>query len=248
MPRPMSSAAPLRLLLAAGLCAALPAFAQAGPLKQGPEAKGPAPAPRPAPNALLSLRSEATQGFQRMLAELGREIRPGTLPSGFPFDVADFSDLERAQLGKGFEVYSVPPQRLLAGRGRLEELAEGTGIWNFPVLVDGRPVALLEVAQVEGRWEVLGAGAAQLAQDLQGLASAYAQGGSFRFIRIYQATADLMEVRDGAGQARFVPLVAARQSLGLARPEGKESALAASEDLLPALQDAVRTHLAPVTR
>jgi len=65
----------------------------------------------------------------------------------------------------------------------------------------------------------------------------------FRFIRIYQATADFIEVKDTQQNSRFVPLIAARQSLHLSSPAAIGAQLSIGTDILPSLQQAVRTHM-----
>jgi len=38
----------------------------------------------------LGLRIAAEHGLQNLLGELGRDLKPGNLPEGFPLDVSDF--------------------------------------------------------------------------------------------------------------------------------------------------------------
>ena len=192
----------------------------------------------------LGLRAAAQTGFKTMVKELSANMDAGTLLQDFGFAVQRLSDLQRAELGIAFEVHTVHPQTLLAGGKAFDQMLMKTGIWNFIVKVDGRPVALLEMEKAGGKWIILGAGAANLAQDIHTASSAHAGGKAFRFVRVYQATADFMEVRDSQAQARYVPLIAARQTLNMASPFGTDTALASGDDILPNLQNQVRSHLA----
>lgn len=191
----------------------------------------------------VGLRNAANIGLRNLISEISKDIKNGELPEGFPFDISDISELKNATLGLGFEVYSAHPQTLLAGGRPFDQMLMGTGVWNFVVLVDNNPVALLELEKMNGKWQVNGAGAAKLAQDLHVSTQNFAGKNAFRFIRIYQATADFMEVKDMEGRARFAPLLAARQSLRSTQAVNTETPLAASQDVLPALQNAVRNHL-----
>ncbi|MBR7799532.1 hypothetical protein [Undibacterium fentianense] len=189
------------------------------------------------------LRSAAFLGLRTLINDLAKDLKAGSLPSGFPFDVNDLSELKTAELGLGFEVYSAHPQTLLAGGRPFEQMVMGTGVWNFVVLVDKHPVALLEMEKFNGKWQVNGAGASKLAQDVMASTQNHAGRNAFRFIRIYQATADFLEVKDLEGKAKFAPLIAARQSLRMTNAIAADASLAGGQDILPSLQEAVRGHL-----
>lgn len=228
------------LLLAAGLLASVPALAQGIRV----DADFAIAAKEQGSREPRGLRAAAELGLKKMVAELGKGIAPGTLPEGFPFDVKDFSELKGATLGTGFEVYSAAPQQLLAANVPLEQMVQGNGVWNFVVMVGQHPVALLEMGKVNNQWEVMGAGGSRLAQDVVAAAQTHGGKKAFRFVRIYQATSDLLEVQDSASRARYVPLIAARESLNMLAPQGKDVALPSGQDVMPALQDAVRKNLA----
>lgn len=192
----------------------------------------------------IGLRSSAESGLRTLINDLSKDIPAGTLPDGFPFDINDISELKNAKLGMGFEVHTAHPQTLLAGGRPFEQMLMGTGIWNFVVLVDGYPTALLEMEKVHGKWQVNGAGGSKLAQDVHLTTQQNAGRNAFRFVRIYQATADFLEVKDIEGKSRFAPLLAARQSLRMPANSALEQAAPTSVDVLPTLQGAVREHLA----
>lgn len=196
------------------------------------------------------VRAAAEAGLRSMVFEMGRGLPAnGKLPAGFPIAVSSYSELRQLTLGIGFEVNTIDPAALAyAGKtADLGAMTRGTGQWNFVVLSKGRPVALLEVGNVGGRWQVLGAGASALAADVQAAAQSNARGGRFKFVRVYQATSDLMQVSGADGSARYVPLMAARESLGLAKT-AEGGPLPTGGELLPALQNAVRANLARAVR
>lgn len=240
------------LLLAAGLAVTLPGMAQSLVSNATNAANAGLVARNQASKEPQGLRQAAEQGLKSMVAELSRDIAPGTLPDGFPFEINDLSELSRATLGMGFEIHSAHPKQILAGGTTLDKMVIGNGIWHFIVLVDANPVALLEMHKVNGKWEAIGAGAAKLAQDVQMAANQHAGGSAFRFVRIYQATADLLEIRDAQATAQYVPLIAARKNLRMAAPSatnglaaaGSNAAVQAGNDVLPALQAAIRQNLA----
>lgn len=189
------------------------------------------------------LRSAATSGLRAVINDLTKDLQAGSLPHGFPIEVNDISELKNAELGLGFEVYSAHPQTLMAGGRPFDQMLMGTGVWNFVVLVDKQPVALLELEKVNGKWQVNGVGGAKLAQDVHASSQNHAGKNAFRFVRIYQATSDFLEVKDIEGKSRYAPLIAARQTLRMSAAVGADTPLATGSDVLPALQEAVRGHL-----
>lgn len=173
-------------------------------------------------------------GFVKQnLAEYG--VR---LPDGFPLSVADGRELASLRLGRGFPVYSVNPQRLLAADADLSGLMAPTGSWRFVALSGSRPVGLVTVEKVEGRWQAIAFGAAELAKNVEAAQAGY--GGQTRFLRVYQAQSDFLEVAQADGKPRFAALMSARETLSLK----KQPALLDGADLIEPLRAAVRANLA----
>lgn len=131
---------------------------------------------------------------------------------------ADGADeLPRARISGGFEVHTIAPDDMLAGRGELRQMARPSGIWRFFAKIDGRPVGLVTVQRMGGRWQAVSFGAAGLAQELSPLMERHGKAGAahLRFIRVHQAQTDLLEVVSPADlQARYAPLASARHALG----------------------------------
>lgn len=195
--------------------------------------------PLPAPGAVQEqgIADAARQGLagfvKQNLAEYG--VR---LPDGFPLSVADGRELASLRLGRGFPVYSVNPQRLLAADADLSGLMAPTGSWRFVALSGSRPVGLVTVEKVEGRWQAIAFGAAELAKNVE--AAQAGHGGQTRFLRVYQAQSDFLEVAQTDGKPRFAALMSARETLSLK----KQPALLDGADLIEPLRAAVRANLA----
>lgn len=154
--------------------------------------------------AVLGLRSFAT----RFTGEAG------TLPQGFPLDVHDVGELRHARIGWGFQIYDVTQVALMSGAD-MEAAAQPTGIWRYQIILHDRPVGLLTLAKTSQGWEVVSVGGAGLVNDIETVVGAYAGGThtQFRYVRVPQATADFIQVKQGAAPARYAPLQAARGTL-----------------------------------
>lgn len=217
----------------------------------------------------LALRASAEAGLRRMMLELsGGQAAQAAVPQNFPLAVSRFGELRKLTLGVGFEVNTIDPASLMYANpsADLGRMSHGTDVWKFVILSEGQPVGLLEMNKVQGRWQAVGAGASKLAEDI--VAAAPLTGdGSFRFVRIFQATSDLIEVRGAGARSQFVPMPSARRTLALNSAAGKSagtdsvldarttasgnaqsSVALSSEELLPSLQSAVRGNLQRGTR
>lgn len=230
--------------LAMGLALGAPAaWAQAA----GPQTSAAAAAQQRAEQA--QALAAAQRDFQAFVRR-SLDTHAGTLPEGFPFEVNDLQELLSARLAYGFEVHSVEPQELFDPRAELSRVARPTGTWRFVVQREGRALGLVTVQKQGGRWETIAFGGAGLAQDVDALMTAHgnAERSNLRFIRIFQAQSDFLEVRGARdGRTRFAPLVSARQSLLLrprAQANGAEPAgLSEASEFMEPLRAAVRKNL-----
>jgi hypothetical protein len=180
------------------------------------------------------------------------QARGNGLPPEFPLDISDIQDLKDARIAYGFPLYTIDPAELIAGRSDLRAMAKPNGIWRFVIAVKGRPVGMATVEQVNGQWETVAYGAAVLAKDLDAAIGVHADSthSNVRFIRVYQAQSDFLEVASpSAGKARYLPLHSARQSLLLQQRSAKNTpadsgdGLLDSSELLNPLRAAVKTNL-----
>jgi hypothetical protein len=119
--------------------------------------------------------------------------------------------LDNAGLNHGFRVFTVPPAALVKSSD-LASIIAPTGMWRFVVVLEGKPVSLITVARVGDGWKAVSLGGVQLAEEVNKIMERWpAQSGySHRFIRIYQARADFMEISRNGRSIGFVPLTASR--------------------------------------
>lgn len=173
----------------------------------------------------------------------------GTKLADFPLDIKDVSELKDARIGYGFPIYTVDPDKILAGKGKMKNLARHANQWRFVILSGERPIGMSTVERVNGRFETVAYGAAVMSKDLDKLVAQHGNGdrSNLRLVRIYQARSDLLEVTGAGGNARFAPLVSARESLSMAKSSVGDAKAAAplldEADLMPALQVAVKRNL-----
>ncbi|MES2317609.1 MAG: hypothetical protein V4631_08955 [Pseudomonadota bacterium] len=190
-------------------------------------------------NASAAALAAAKRDFARFAAhQLQR--RDGT-PSDFPLDIKNLRDLKQATISYGFPVYTIDPPDLLGGRSTMRHMAKPVNQWRFVITLDQRAIGLATVEKNGGRYETVAYGAAVLAQDLDAAANYYgnADKSNLRFVRIYQARSDLLEVASMDGRGRFAPLHSARASLMLKQG----SVLLDETDLIEPLRAAVKHNL-----
>ncbi|MEO6919876.1 MAG: hypothetical protein ABI171_12820 [Collimonas sp.] len=151
------------------------------------------------------------------------QAHAGNLPDGFPLDVADVQDLKDASIGYGFPVYTVDPKDIVAGRSDFSAMAKPTGTWRFVIDLKHRPIGLATVEKINGAWQTVAYGAAGLSKDVDALSRFHgnADHSNLRFIRVYQARSDFLEVASANGAVRFAPLQSARESLLLQQRANK---------------------------
>ncbi|OHX13236.1 hypothetical protein BI347_06750 [Chromobacterium sphagni] len=217
-------------------------------------AGGPATAqavPSAAAQQVAAQERDAAAAASRGLAQFARQTLQdfgGRLPEGFPLDVARAGDLAAARVGPGFPLYSVDPQKLLTG-GDISQLMAPTGSWRFVIYLQQRPLGLVTVERVAGRWEAVAYGAAGLAKSLESLQAAYgnAARSNTRFVRVYQAQADFLEVTPaGGGKPRFAALNPAYQPLQRQAAGAGANGLLDSADFIESLRATVRSNLSNV--
>lgn len=171
--------------------------------------------------AVTSQESQVVAAAQRELAQFVQHqmnAHAGATPAGFPLDVSHVQDLKDARVAYVFPVYTVAPEELLAGRADLQSMAKPNGQWRAVIGLNGRPVGMATLEQNNGQWETLSYGAAVLARDIDVTMARHANAShsNVRFIRIYQAKSDLLEVVSANDRyARYVPLHSARVTLSL---------------------------------
>lgn len=242
----MQSTFPLRRRMLAALIGGVLALAGAQ--------SGAAPSPDANPARQAKGMGAAHAAAKRDLAQfVAHQIatRRGTAPADFPLEVADIKDLKDAVIGHGFPVYTIDPPELLAGRGYMKGMTRSTGQWRFVVMLNKRPIGLATVEQNNGKYETVSYGASVLAKDVDALMGIHgnAEKSNLRFVRIYQARADLLEVADRTdGRIRYAPLHSARESLLLQQRAGQDgtpgNGLLDEAEVLQPLRAAVKNNMA----
>lgn len=198
--------------------------------------------------AAADARSAAQRDFAQFVSH--QLARKGGAPLDFPLDINDIRELKDAKIGYGFPIYTVDPVDLMAGRGTLKSMAKPVNQWRFVITLNERAIGLATVEKNKGRYETVAYGAAVLAKDLDASAKVHgnADKSNLRFLRIYQARSDFLEVASQDGRGRFAPLHSARESLTLQKGIGKEGKKGAElldeTDIVEPLRSAVRQNLA----
>ncbi len=77
-------------------------------------------------------------------------------------------DVDAAALGQGFQIFTIPPDRLLSDNTvqDLQSLVVPTTIWQFLIVTGGVPKALLTVDLVNSVWTPVSIGSSGLAKEL----------------------------------------------------------------------------------
>ncbi|HEX5682781.1 MAG TPA: hypothetical protein VFY73_02000 [Ideonella sp.] len=199
----------------------------------------------PATQAQIQLQetaasTAAAQDLARF-AQHHQKVHADALPKGFPLAVDSVADLARLRLGRGFAVYTVEPADIASGSD-LSSAAKPTGQWRFVVRLGSRPVGLVTLDQANGQWQAVSYGGAALAGDVDAKMRQHGtpDRANLRFVRIFQAHSDFLEVVSPAdGRVRLAPLLSARASLRMPVEELLEQG-----DVLPSLRAAVAANLA----
>lgn len=156
------------------------------------------------------VRSAAERGLQTSLAAGGTGLQG--FPTGGP--------APGGAVGAGIQIFTVSPERLLGtSDSDLRKLATPSGQWLFLVMSKDGPNALLTVDRVNGAWTAVSIGAAGLARELAATFDRWPSPTyQVRFIRSYQANAELLEVSRAGSVLGAVPFLSGRLALGGSGP------------------------------
>ena len=200
-----------------------------------------------AQNLAPGVASAAQRDFGQFV-QYNLQKRAGTLPAHFPLDITDIQDLKDARLGFGFPVYTIDPKDLLQGRGDLRSMTRPTGEWRHLITLHDRPIGMATLVQTNGQWHISAYSGAVLAQEIDAAIGAHgnAQRSNVRFVRVYQAMSDLLEVvSPGDNHARYMPLQSARQMLLAQQRSGAtvNAGLLEQADILEPMRASVKTNM-----
>jgi hypothetical protein len=136
-------------------------------------------------------------------------------------------------------MHTVNPRDLVKNRElTLQGLILPMDMWRFLVLANETPVGLLTVVKVDRQWKAVSFGGADLAKEIDAIGKNWSRH-SFRFIRVYQATSDFMEIMRGHDTLGFAPLKSARVSLGIDNFDSGPGMLLYNSEILEPLREMV---------
>ncbi|MBC3872867.1 hypothetical protein [Undibacterium flavidum] len=188
------------------------------------------------------LRAAAELGLRKFVAELNEGEDPNSIPSNYPFSVESISQMKQATLDFAFEVFTTNPNNISNSSAPFDRMLAGTGNWKVIVMVDKKPVGLIDLVSENGKWEVRSAGAAKTAEKVAALAKSHSGGDAFRFVRIHAASADFLETKANSGEFKYVPLSSDTTLIGLSKNalnEKEETREKSSSEVLTQLKAAV---------
>lgn len=165
----------------------------------------------------LGLRTAAEAGLKQFVQDLSEGEDPNSLPSNYPFSVSSIAQMNQASLDFAFEVFSTDTANIKNSSQPFDRMLVSTGIWRVIITVDKKPVGLIDLAKVNGKWEVRSAGAAKIAEKVSTIAKSHAGGDAFRFVRIHATATDFIEARSGNGEPKYVPLSSDTTLIGLSK-------------------------------
>jgi len=173
---------------------------------------------------------------EKVPPEVFQAAREGV--SNSAFGLSTQASLDGFTVNHGFQVYTIPPLPLLKG-SRLSSLLTPSGLWRFVVVKEGQPMSLITVAELNGQWKAVSIGGARLASEIDKVMERWpeSQGYNHRFVRVYQARADFIEISSNGRTVGFVPLTASRLSFGMSG-EFDPAALLHDPEIMPRLQKA----------
>lgn len=133
------------------------------------------------------------------------------------------SDISDAALGDGFQVFTIPTDKLLSNDEPQEyqSLVVPTNQWEFLVVAGKNTNALLTIDLIDGKWAPVGIGASGLAKKLSKLLEAWpvSSGYQYKLISFYQVNAKFVEISQGDTVLGIVPLVSSIATIGEPKKE-----------------------------
>lgn len=157
------------------------------------------------------------------------------------FNFAEQGEVDQAKLGDPFMIYTISPDQILnyAVGTDVESIITPTNVWLFPVISNGAARTLLTMDFMDGNWRAVSIGGSGVAKEWDTIIRDSSVEGEpiYKFVRIYQAVADLVLVSD-MQESRMVPLKSACISLELEEKETYEPS-----KIILGIQETVRQNL-----
>ncbi len=163
------------------------------------------------------------------------------------FGFLNQKEVDEATLGEGFQIFTISPDTLLKDETSqdLHLMAVPTTLWQFLIVTDGKAVSLLTVDYINNKWTAVSIGASRLAKQLSKFIETWplSKGYHYRLIRVYQATADLIELSQEEKVIGIVPLRSGRIAMGLERKDFDPRDLYYSSNVLTKIRPVVRNNI-----
>lgn len=123
---------------------------------------------------------------------------------------ANKADVDDAELGEGFQIFTVPPDKLIdeSVSQDLQSIIVPTTQWKFIIAAGNRAQALLDVNLVNGKWLATAIGASTLAKEMSGFIKTWpaSSGFRYRFVRVYSLGLDFIELSREGSVIGMIPL------------------------------------------
>lgn len=172
----------------------------------------------------------AQEGLQSFLSRVPLETR-----GHYGFTPSD--DFKQARLGTAFNLYTMTPQALLTSSAdtSVTSLLSKTAMWYFPVMVHNEVRAILVVDQVDGQWQAVSLGYAELARALDRVGQRWPQAEGFhpQLIAVFQAKEYLVRVPEHSSNDLISIFPPGRELMG-------SNAAGVIERLKPVVKEAIQ--------
>lgn len=186
------------------------------------------------------IRNAAKEGLKTLLS--------GSLSSMQQLGFKSQDEVNNAQVGEGFRLYTIHPANLMneSITPEFQNLVTSTDQWQFLVRTGGKAAALLTVDRLNGTWLPTSIGSSALAQALSDVLSAWPSSAGYRcrLIRVYQARSDLIEI---SRVGRVVGIVPVTSQLTVTKEKAKKAfdprGMRDAKELLTELRPAVKSNL-----
>lgn len=98
---------------------------------------------------------------------------------------------------------------------------------------------------IDQQWQAVSFGGAEISKEIQNIAKTWTKesGYHFRFIRIYQAQSDFMEILCGSDSLGFAPLQSAKVALAIESFEANPSQLLHNSEIIEPLREMVKKNI-----
>jgi len=198
----------------------------------------------------LATAGDAPSNDIRNAAKVGMKtfLRPERLDYLHEHGFESQDDIDNAELGEGFEIYTIQPDKLLdeSTPQDLQSLVTSTNHWSFLIRVGGKAKTVVTVGLVDGKWTPVEYGSSGFAETMSAFLATWpaSSGYEYRYIRVYQVPTSLIELSNGG---KFVGIIPSSSLLELAtkRPikEYDPKIMINMKDALAALRPAVKWNI-----